>query len=309
MLRSLNHVALTVPDLETAQKFYASMGLTGDGVGDDLVFRCDGRDQDQVRVIEGPHKRLTWISFGATVEDLDAMQTRLEAAGVALTDPPTANGGEGIWFRDVDGDLVNIRVADSAPQTRAPVAINNPGSFSRLAQRGAPDRNIDARPRRLGHILKFSLDVHRTIDFYTSLLGMKLSDRIADLAAFLRFGGDSDHHTLAIAQSEGPGLHHMSFEMGNVDQIQFCAQRMLDAGYRDGWGFGRHIYGSNYFHYVRDPWGSLVEYFWDIDFVPGDAQWEVEVAEANEESLYQWATSPPPEDFLTNYERRALADA
>ena len=73
---------------------------------------------------------------------------------------------------------------------------------------------------------------------------------------------------------------------------------MLDAGYRDGWGFGRHIYGSNYFHYVRDPWGSLVEYFWDIDFVPGDAEWEVEVAEANEESLYQWATSPPPEELM-----------
>ena len=216
---------------------------------------------------------------------------------------------DGIWFRDIDGDLVNVRVADDAPQSRDPVAINNPGGFQRLGARGAPDRKIDARPRRLGHILKFTLDVNRTIDFYTRVLGMKLSDRIGDLAAFLRFGGDSDHHTLAIAQSEGTGLHHMSFEMGNVDQIQFCAQRVIDAGYRDAWGFGRHIYGSNYFHYVRDPWDGLVEYFWDIDFIPGDAHWEVEVAEANEESLYQWATMPPPEDFLTNYERINLAKA
>ena len=309
MLRSLNHIALTVPDLTTAQRFFNSMGLEDAALGNDLVFRCAGRDQDQVRAIEGSDKRLTWISFGATEDDIDQIKTRLAERSIALLDPPTADSGEGIWFRDVDGDLVNVRVAGDAPQTRAPVAINNPGSFGRLGQRGAPDRNIDARPRRLGHILKFSLDVDRTIDFYTGLLGMKLSDRIADLAAFLRFGGNSDHHTLAIAQSEGAGLHHMSFEMGNVDQIQFCAQRMMEAGYRDGWGFGRHIYGSNYFHYMRDPWDGLVEYFWDIDYVPGDADWEVEVAEANEESLYQWATSPPPEDFLTNYEHMNLARA
>jgi catechol 2,3-dioxygenase-like lactoylglutathione lyase family enzyme len=307
MLRSLNHITLTVPDLESARRFYADMGLEGSALGDDLVFRCSGRDQDQVRIIEGPDKRLTWISFGASPEDIEQIQKRVESNGGALSDPPTAQSGDGIWFRDVDGDLVNVRAADAAPQTRPPVAINNPGSFTRLARRGAPDRNIDARPRRLGHLLKFSLDLNRTIDFYTKVLGMKLSDRIADLAAFLRFGGDSDHHTLALAQSEGPGLHHMSFEMGNVDQIQFCAQRMIEAGHKDCWGFGRHIYGSNYFHYVRDPWNSLVEYFWDIDFVPGDAEWEVEVAEANEESLYQWATSPPPEDFLANYERQNLA--
>ena len=77
---------------------------------------------------------------------------------------------------------------------------------------------------------------------------------------------------------------------------------ILGAGYKDGWGVGRHIYGSNYFHYIRDPWMGLNELFWDIDFIPENAEWEVEKAEANEESLFQWATSPPPEDFLKNYE-------
>jgi hypothetical protein len=94
----------------------------------------------------------------------------------------------------------------------------------------------------------------------------------------------------------------MSFEMGNLDQIQFCAQRVIDAGYQDGWGVGRHIYGSNYFHYVRDPWHGLVEFFWDIDFIKGDARWEVENAAPGPEALYQWATTPPPADFLKNYE-------
>ena len=304
MLRSLQHAALTVPDLEVGRKFYTSMGMEAAALGNGLAFRCPGRDQDQVRLIEGGKKRLAYVSFGTTAPELPGLRRKLEQGGTKLVDAPVKVGGEGIWFRDLDGDLINLCAAPDKPQSRPAVAINNPGDFKRLGKRGAPDRDIEAKPRRLGHVLKFSLDLQRTIDFYTGTLGMKLSDRIGDMAAFLRFGGDSDHHTLAIAQSEAPGLHHMSFEMGNLDQIQFCAQRMIEAGYRDGWGVGRHIYGSNYFHYIRDPWNSLVEYFWDIDFIPAAARWEVENAAAGPESLYQWATTAPPADFLANYERQ-----
>jgi catechol 2,3-dioxygenase-like lactoylglutathione lyase family enzyme len=299
----LQHAALTVPDLETGRKFYTSMGLEAVERGDDLVFRCPGRAQDQVRLIEGEKKRLAYVSFGTTARELPALKRKLEAAGIRLVDAPFKRGGAGIWFHDPDGDLVNVVAAPDRPQRRPAVALNNPGQFRRLGKRGAPDRAIEAKPRRLGHVLKFSLDLQRAIDFYTGTLGMKLSDRIGGMAAFLRFAGDSDHHTLALAQSQGTGLHHMSFEMGNLDQIQFCAQRMVEAGYRDAWGVGRHIYGSNYFHYIRDPWNSLVELFWDIDFIPASAKWEVENAEAGPESLYQWATMPPPADFLANYER------
>jgi len=302
MLRSLQHVALTVPDLAAGRAFFETMGLEGRALGDDLMFRCAGRAQDQVRLVEGSRKRLNHVSFGTTAADLPRIAGSLERAGTRLVDAPVREAADGLWFRDVDGDMINVRVADDAPQTRPPVEINNAGDFHRMGRRGAPDRRIDARPRRLGHVLKFTTDVQRTADFYMRNLGMRMSDRIGDLALFLRFGCDSDHHTLAIAKSEGTGLHHMSFEMGNLDQIQFCAGRMIDRGYRDGWGVGRHIYGSNYFHYVRDPWNGLVEFFWDIDFIPANAAWEPENAEAGEEALYQWATQQPPADFLRNYE-------
>lgn len=303
MLRSLQHAALVVPDIEAGLNFYRRMGLEEHSLGNDAMLRCPGREQDQVRLIEGGRKQLYYVSFGTTAPELPGLQHRIELTGQRLAEPPVKLGGDGIWFHDPDGDLVNVRVGKDAPQTRPAVAINNPGEFRRLGKRGAPDRNIEATPRRLGHVLKFTRDLQRAIEFYTGVLGMKLSDRIGEMAAFLRFAGDSDHHTLAFAQSEATGLHHMSFEMGNIDQIQFCAQRMIDGGYRDAWGLGRHIYGSNYFHYLRDPWNSLVEFFWDIDFIPGTSHWEVEDAAAGPDSLYQWATMPPPADFLVNYER------
>lgn len=308
MLRSLQSVALTVPNLEAGRDFYTTMGLDGRADGMQLVFRCPGRDQDQLRLIPGRTKAIAWVCWGTHERELRPMVEKLRGANIVLASPPPEADPEGIWLRDPDGILLNIIAAEPVPQTRPAVEINNPGqAYARLARRGAPSRNIDARPRKLGHLLKFSTDIDRDARFYTEHLGMKLSDRIGDLALFLRCGGDSDHHTLAIAASHAPGLHHLSWEMGNLDQVQLCAERMLAAGYKDGWGPGRHIYGSNYFHYVRDPWMSLDEFYWDIDFIPENAAWAPEFAAANADALSQWATTPAPTDFLNNYEALARA--
>lgn len=305
MIRSLQHVALAVPDPEAGRVFYTTMGLDARNEGRHIVFRCAGRDQDQLRLIPGETKAIAWVSWGTREDELEQLARRLAAARVPLVSAPAGIDADGLWLRDPDGVLVNIKVAGEASQSRPAVAINNPGQpFARLARRGAPSRNIDARPRKLGHLLKFTTDINRDTWFYTELLGMKLSDRIGDsLAVFLRGAGDSDHHILAMASSEAPGLHHLSWEMSNLDAVQLCAERMLAAGYKDGWGPGRHIYGSNYFHYVRDPWMSLNEFFWDIDFIPEGKEWNPEIAEATVDALAQWATTPAPDDFLKNYER------
>ena len=77
--------------------------------------------------------------------------------------------------------------------------------------------HIEAIPRKLGNLLKFTTDINRDVRFYTEVPGMKLSERIGDhRAAFLRCGGDSDHHTLALASSAAPELHHLSREMGKL---------------------------------------------------------------------------------------------
>jgi catechol 2,3-dioxygenase-like lactoylglutathione lyase family enzyme len=157
-----------------------------------------------------------------------------------------------------------------------------------------------ARPTRLGHVLRFTPQLERMLDFYTRVAGLKLSDRAQDIVAFLHTHGGSDHHVLAFLASDRPGFHHASFEVGNIDEIGLGARRMLDRGYRDGWGFGRHVIGSNFFHYVRDPWMSLAEYFCDIDYIPADADWQP-TNYAPQDALYVWGPQPP-EAFGTNFE-------
>ncbi|MES2534488.1 MAG: VOC family protein [Pseudomonadota bacterium] len=306
MIRSLLHVGMTVPDLEVGRSFYELFGLESRAVGNDLVFRCPDRAQDQVRLMEGPKKRLAYTSFGTNTEGMAGLKMNLERAGVQLATPPFNVDLPGIWFQDPHLDWINIQDQEPAPP---PVAtqpeINAPGRYRRIGTRAcavgaAPKR---ARPRRLGHLIKFSPDVDISVDFYTNVLGMKVSDRAHDILAFLRGAAGGDHHLVAFAKSSHTGLHHMSFEVADIDEIEIGAQTLLRAGYKDGFGLGRHVGGSNYFHYVRDPWNSLVEYFWDIDVIPEDDSAWVPMNVGPEQILAVWASTPPPPEFVTNFEQ------
>jgi catechol 2,3-dioxygenase-like lactoylglutathione lyase family enzyme len=304
MIRNLQHFALSVPDVETGRRFYETFGLDAQARGNRLVLRCAGRDQDQLVLSEGRGRRIHYVSFGAMADGLLSAKRKLEHGGVRLLDPPGDGMPSGIWFRDPDGMLVNLQEAGAAPARGEPGSRpNTPGDFRRVGVRGAPPRGQRTQPRRLGHVLLFSPDPRRAADFYTSTLGMKLSDTAGGgLLAFLRTAGDSDHHVLAFAKSDRPGYHHASFEVGGIDEIVQGSMQVTGAGYRSAWGLGRHVIGANFFHYLRDPWNGLAEYFWDIDYVPADCAWPVKDWDP-EDGFFLWSTGgPPPEDFVRNFE-------
>jgi catechol 2,3-dioxygenase-like lactoylglutathione lyase family enzyme len=304
MIQNLQHLAMSVPDIETGRRFYAAFGLDPVERAGSLVLRCHERNQDQIVLTEGPKRRTRYLSFGTSASGLAACKARLEADGVRLLDPPGDAAPAGLWFRDPDGLLLNLQIAGAAPADPLPgERVNSPGDFRRIGIRGAPRRGTPVRPRRLGHVLMFTPDVARAVRFYTDVLGMRLSDTVAgDMIAFLRTSGDSDHHVLALAHSTHGGFHHASFEVGCLDEIVLGAERLVEAGYRSAWGLGRHVIGSNFFHYLRDPWNGLVEYFWDIDFVPGSAHWDARDW-GPMDGFFLWSTSgPPPDDFVQNFE-------
>jgi hypothetical protein len=70
---------------------------------------------------------------------------------------------------------------------------------------------------------------------------------------------------------------------------------MLDAGCPPGWGVGRHVIGSNFFYYARDPWGSFAEYFHDLDHIPRTAPGS-RVTFPEQDALYRWG--PPLPDYF-----------
>ncbi len=85
-----------------------------------------------------------------------------------------------------------------------------------------------------------------------------------------------------------------------MNDVGWGAERMKALGYDRGWGVGRHYLGSNYFYYVRDPWGSYAEYSFDIDYIASNVDWPT-AEHGLADSLHVWGPSVP-EDFITNFE-------
>ncbi|MGQ9370442.1 VOC family protein [Azospirillum sp. ST 5-10] len=301
-VHSIDGFHLVVPDLADAQRFYGAFGLdVREGRGG-LDLHTFDHPHRWGTVAEGPRKRFSHISFGVFADEFAAFKRHLEILGVALVDPPPGCESDGLWLRNPDGLLMEVRAAEkSSPSEKSRF---DPASAPPGAQ-GSHSRSASqpVRPRRLAHILLFTADIDAAIGFYTRVLGLRLSDRSGDLVAFLHGIHGSDHHMVALAKSTGPGLHHLSWDVGSVHDVGLGAMLMAERGFSQGWGLGRHVLGSNYFHYVRDPWGSYAEYSADIDFVPAHCDWQA-TDHPVEDSFYVWGPPPPP-DFTVNHEAAA----
>lgn len=298
-VHSLDHFSITVPKMSVAEDFYAVFGLNLKAEGNKLDLTTFHDDHRWGVLTEGPAKKLKYISFGVYEEDMKPIRERIEAQGVRLMDPPAWFESNGTWFADPDGILIEVRIAEkSSPNEKMSFSMESVPAGAR----GAPYRRLTdkVQPRRMAHILLFSTDVRRAIEFYGRTLGLRLSDRSGDGIAFLHGIHGSDHHMIALARSNAPGFHHVSWDVPHINQIGLGAMQMADKGFTAGWGMGRHVLGSNYFHYVRDPWGSYSEYSSDIDYIPVDCDWDASDHPA-EDSLYLWGPELP-KDFIVNYE-------
>jgi catechol 2,3-dioxygenase-like lactoylglutathione lyase family enzyme len=302
-VHSVDRFVFSVPDLAEAEAFYTAFGLDVRRVGERLDLHTFGPCQPGHAWASvfagGGRKRLEYLRFGIDAADLPAFRDRIERHGIACPPHPLSDGG-GLWLRNPDGTpwqlVVAPKVAPSEKCRAAERAAVAPG------QGAAPARSAVAtvRPRALSHVLFFTPDVPRMVAFCANVLGLRLSDRSQDVIAFLHGAHGSDHHLVAFAKGDGPGLHHSSWDVASVDEVGCGAEQMRAAGHSRGWGVGRHVLGSNYFHYVRDPWGSYAEYSFDIDFVPHDVEWPAADHPAHD-SLYVWGPALP-DDFITNFE-------
>jgi catechol 2,3-dioxygenase-like lactoylglutathione lyase family enzyme len=304
-VHSVNRFVYSVPDINEGQRFYDAFGLNTRRIDNRLDLHTFGHPHCWGSLFaNGKPKKLQYLSFGIYEEDLDAFARR--TAELGAIEPNPLSDGDGVWLRDPDGTPVQIVVAPKvSPSFKTKASLQAQAAPGKGA---APTRSAAARvrPRYLSHILLFTPDVERQVEFYARVLGLRLSDRSPGIVAFLHGAHSSDHHLLAFAKSNAPGFHHSSWDVGSVDEVGRGAEQMRDAGYAQGWGLGRHVLGSNFFHYVRDPWGSFAEYSYDIDFVPADLDWPA-TDHSPEDSFYVWGP-PVPDDFITNFEYSAGAD-
>ena len=304
-VHSIDHFALEVPDLNAAEAFFDAFGLRVKSGNGGLDLHASASDHRWGRLIPGRHKRLGYLAFNCYAGDFESIREQVKAAG-ATDHPHPAGSTEGLWCRDPDGNLLQVR---TGPKT-SPDAKTPPVTLQGAAgERGVQGRSGYGKvhPRRLSHVLMFSPDVVRATRFYVDVLGLELSDTSQDLIAFFHGRHGSDHHLVAFAKGAAKGWHHSSWDVPGLEDVGRGAGQMADKGYKNGWGTGRHVLGSNYFHYVQDPWGSFSEYSADIDFIPAGHRWNTSDWPP-EDSFYLWGPDVP-QIFLTNTEEELAGHA
>lgn len=165
------------------------------------------------------------------------------------------------------------------------------------------------KPRKLGHLVLMVRDIHKSVHFYTEILGLEVSDWISDQMVFLRAG--SDHHDLALAQIPAdspereelprygrPGLEHFSYLVDDLAEMERAVLLLQAHGVEIVRGIGKHGPGENLFLVFKDPDGNNVELYCEMTQITQDQPYEAKVWERNIDSFDQWHFArfvvPPP---------------
>ena len=253
---------LEVPDVSVAEHFYTAFGLSATNESGALHLRSLEAGPADMVVIKGAQKRLHHLSFGIRAGDLPAFGDHLRKLGTPPVTPPFGEVRGGLWFQDPWGTWINLVPVEPRPEISLEPELVAPRVDRHLWQ----ELRREVRPNRLGHMLMFTQDWEKTEAFYSQALGLRTTDRAAGKVSFMAAGqGVRDHHCFGLINSTHRGFQHGSFQVDSIDDIGFGALQMHKAGFTDGFGIGRHALASNLFYYTRDPWGSWIEYYTDMD--------------------------------------------
>jgi hypothetical protein len=257
-----------VADPAALEAYFAELGLTGDA-----TFGFTGSDGGAAVVIdEAPFRRLIAVDIGCDDDrDLDAVHQRLEASGAL-----PARDSDSVSVLDVASRVqFTVRVAgpEAVDLNVGVVTPNALGPIVRVNERATGVFAAPRPPRRLGHLVIGTPDLRATRDLLVDGVGCKVSDEYGGIIHFLRCS--TDHHNIGLVHSPVPILQHYSWECDDIDHVGHTATALYRSDpTRHAWGLGRHFAGSNFYWYLRDPSGSFLELYSDLDRITDDIAWE-----------------------------------
>jgi 2,3-dihydroxybiphenyl 1,2-dioxygenase len=119
----------------------------------------------------------------------------------------------------------------------------------------------------LGHVLLTVKDTQRSHDFYTHVLGFRLSDwiHIDDHIRLCFLRCNARHHSIAFAPCQpgkSPRLQHVMLEVESLDDVMRTYHFLRVRKAPIGMGPGRHPNCQTVHVYVQTPGGFAVEFGW-----------------------------------------------
>ncbi|KAI1332390.1 Glyoxalase/Bleomycin resistance protein/Dihydroxybiphenyl dioxygenase [Xylariaceae sp. FL0255] len=305
------HVYYKYADMAKAEQFLLDFGFTEEKkVGDEKIYyRGYGSEPWVLCAIKADKNEFAGAGFVVeSEEDLQIAADTLPKASqiYELSDAP--GGGKGVTFHDpVDGFPMHLvygqQSADMLDIPLPHTPVNYPTEKNRPVNKTQRFRKRPAPVHKLGHFGVRTTNFAKAFDFYGSHFNFLPSDIIhdnekIDRTVFYRLDRgkeEVDHHVFFFAEGHSYKVHHSSFETHDFDTQVLGHDWLRERGYKNCWGVGRHVLGSQIFDYWYDPSGFIMEHYVDGDLVNADEP--AHRSQAGPGSLHVWGPEVPG-DFL-----------
>lgn len=251
MIIRVAQAALRVPDVDAAVAFYERfLGLVQTERVDDAVYlSCGELHHDLIlKAATGLQPSFDHVALEVAPGTLEEVARRAVQHGACHPEQVEEPGVDEAVRLEIPGGFTIQLICGLASRARPPAI-----------QGGLP------RPLGFSHVNLAGPKMEATCDFLEHGLGMRRSDWLGPkedpfLTWFHCDLNGAPHHGIAVFQTPEPGLHHLSFEFADIQQLGDRADDYVGhSGRRLVWGMGRHGTGGSAFVYFEDPAGVMVE--------------------------------------------------
>ena len=256
-LRGVGYLGFGVPDPDAWSAFATSviglMPAPAPPRRDDTIYLKGDERQWRIALHHAEQGGLAYVGLelGSQMA-FDAARARLGEMGIPVTQG-SADEIEARGIRDF------VHVCDpSGVRIELYWGPTVDGGF--VSPAGVPQ--FVAGELGFGHYVLLVPDLDQSMEFYRDVLGMKLTDYVIIgpnmSVQFLRC--TPRHHSVALT-AVGPisALHHVAFEVTDIDQVGYALERATRAGCPITATLGRHKNDRMLSFYMRSPAGFEIE--------------------------------------------------
>lgn len=245
--KRFSHVTFETSDLERQIAYFTEVaGLVVAERENGHAYLATKLGDLAVHVETGERARCSRLAFQAAPEtDFKDIRSGIEAEGLRCQsrNDPAPGITQMLSFEDPKGTVCELF------STKTPICKPQP-----VAGIG---------PIKLGHLAFVVPEPREYAEFYSRVLGFRVSDWIQDWFVFMRCG--PDHHTINFVRGKRTQMHHVAFELKDWSQVQWACDFLGSKNIPIIWGPGRHGPGHNIYTYHRNPDDQIIEMFTELD--------------------------------------------
>jgi 2,3-dihydroxybiphenyl 1,2-dioxygenase len=256
LIKDIMQVGVGVPDRAALENFARDLlgfptSQSPDGA---LTYVRPDRQHHRIAARTAAQPILDYLSFDVGgAEELAGWKSKLTTHGInwRAGRPDECAGRhvtDFIEFRDPDGQA--LALAYGFELEAAPLRYTR-----------------DVTVLGLGHVLLTVQDTQRSHDFYTAVLGFRLSDwvNISENVRLCFLRCNERHHSIAFAPcmpGKSPRLQHVMLEVQSLDDVMRTYHLLRTRKAPIGMGPGKHPNCQTVHVYVQTPGGFAVEFGW-----------------------------------------------